>query len=142
MKKVIALALALGMALSMGAMALEFKPVNDKTSAPKDADMFPGETYRVDITGWTFSGDHTEKDYSLSVDWSKGSALVDSAKLMKRDKNSDQMKIEIKVKEKFGDKNSFKLELKGTVSNDVVGVDGASKRDDATAVDVVNISIY
>ena len=161
MKKVLALALALGMALSMTSMAaLEFKPVNNNAHPPKDADMYPGETYKVEITGWTFSGDHTEKDYSLSVDWSKGSALVDSAKLMKREKGSDQMKFELKLKEnytideakdlvgtltlkeKFGDKNTHKLELRGTVSNDVVGVDGASKRDDATAVDVEDNTIY
>lgn len=160
MKKVIALALAMTMALSMTAMAaVTFEPVGG-AQTPDNADMFPGEKYRIDIPGWTFAGDSTEKDYSLTVDWTKGGAMVDSAKLVKRSETGEQMKIEIELKENYtideakdlvgvltlkeknGDKNSFKLELNGTVANDVEDVDGASKRDDATVVDVVDNTIY
>ena len=157
MKKVIALALAMAMAASMTSMALSLSPVGASAGAEftDDGAMLPGETYLV-TTGEAVSG--KIGNYRLSTDWTKGSALVDSAKLVEN--KSNEICIEIELKENYTiedakdlegtftvkDRNSdweATYELKdASVANKVEDVDGASKRDDATVVDVVDNTIY
>lgn len=156
MKKVIALALAMVMAASMTSMAaLSFGPVGG-SQTPDNADMFPGETYEAWNSDWTTPGT-TAKDWSLSVDWNKGSALVDSAKLIVD--NAGHIGVKLEIKENYtideakdlegtvtlknkATKTEYTASIAGTVANDVEDVDGAAKRDDATVVDVENNTIY
>ena len=162
MKKVIALALALGMALSMTALAadISFAPVVPGDGLGNDFDqLLPGETYEAYSANWGMAGGTTVKDYTMKVEWEKGAALVDSAKLVA---NADrQLGIKIELKENYtideekdlvgtitmtskATKTTFGpvQTIAATVTNDVVEVDGASKKDDATSVDVEDNTIY
>lgn len=164
MKKVISLALAMAMALSMTSMAITFSPVDDSVGAPDGADMYPGETYVFDVPGWTFANaDVDDSDYRLTVDWDEGSALVKSVKLLDRRSNGgpqDVMRIEIELKENYTIEDpkdlvgtltlkekwdggaEHELVLEATVCNDVEDIDGGDNRDDATAIDVDDNTIY
>ena len=159
MKKVIALALAMTMALSMTAMAADLtvgwddndtKPSNDQT-------MFPGETYTLEFGSIT-GGATKSKDYSLKIDWKKGSALVDSAKVVVNDAK-DKVSLEVELKENYTIDEAKDLLAKVTlknkktdeegeytlsayVANNVEDVDGAAKKDDATVIDVEDNTIY
>ena len=95
MKKVIALALSMVMALSMTAMAAE---TMNQAGAPGDPTpgsdnrLYPGETYKFDFAGWNGNkNDLTKDNIKVSVDWDKGSAMVESFKL-----KDGQMVLELK----------------------------------------------
>ena len=163
MKKVIALALSMVMALSMTAMAAE---TMNQAGAPGDPTpgsdnrLYPGETYKFDFDGWTDNkNDLTKDNIKVSVDWDKGSAMVESFKL-----KDGQMVLELKenytideLKDLVGTvtvtgKNTIQdviaedeekyFTIAAEVANEVEDIDGASKRDDAEAIEVADNTIY
>lgn len=163
MKKVIALALSMVMALSMTAMAAE---TMNQAGAPgdpapgSDDRLYPGETYKFDFAGWNGNkNDLTKDNIKVSVDWDKGSAMVESFKL-----KDGQMVLELKenytideLKDLVGTvtvtgKNTIQgviaedeekyFTIAAEVANEVEDIDGASKRDDAEAIEVADNTIY
>lgn len=181
MKKVIALALAMAMALSMTSMAasLELVPAGHGAEPyGEDGQMLPGEEYHFaidtsDLTEATDddtdSGIDIELDtkyFSISADWDKGSALVQSVKIdndcnhvvitLKENYTIEDEKdldgtITLKTKKglwdyydgfvKKGTSFDFAL-VDATVANNVEDIDGGDNRDDATAVEVEDNKIY
>ena len=160
MKKVIALALAMAMALSMTSMAAGLVQVGDPADVdPADATMFPGETYTMD-TGWDTANDANHdkiNDFSVKIDWEKGSALVASYKLVAGEGTNIDLEIKLKenytidepkdllgemtMKNKHADESQTYY-VYGTVANNVEDIDGGDNRDDATAIEVKNNTIY
>lgn len=157
MKKVISLALAMVMALSMTAMAanIGLGPVEgeDDAVANSGQTMFPGETYQYD----TRVGAATTSNHRMKLDWEKGAAMVDSAKMKVID---GTIHIVVELKENYtidepkalvGTYSIITKDTKatagtgvfgGTVSNNVEDIDGGDNRDDATAIEVENNTIY
>jgi len=142
MKKAIALTLALAMASSMSAIALAGDdPIAENTYAPGSqisilADAFTAED------GSAPSEDLNRTNYTLSVDWDKGGAMVDTVKIDNEDKevqitlkenySVDQTKdLEgtLSLKSRKEDKTVYTLELsdetKIMVANLVVDVEGS-----------------
>jgi len=160
MKKAIALTLALTMASSISAIALAGDaPIAENTYAPGSqisvlADAFSAED------GSSPSEDLTRTNYTLSVDWEKGGAMVDTVKI----DNSD-MEVQINLKENYTidavkalegtislkarseDKTVYTLDLtednKLMVTNLVVDVEGTRHAEDAEEYTAeVNNTIY
>jgi len=148
MKKAIALTLALAMASSMSAIALAGDdPIAENTYAPGSqisilADAFTAED------GSAPSEDLNRTNYTLSVDWDKGGAMVDTVKIDNEDKevqitlkenySVDQTKdLEgtLSLKSRKEDKTVYTLELsdetKIMVANLVVDVEGSKHAEDA-----------
>lgn len=148
MKKAIALTLALAMASSMSAIALAGdEPIAENTYAPGSqisvlADAFSAED------GSSPSEELTRTNYTLSVDWEKGGAMVDTVKIDNSDKEVqinlkesytiDQIKVlegTITLKARTEDKTVYTLDLtednKLMVTNLVIEVEGTKHAEDA-----------
>ena len=158
MKKVIALALALMLALSMASVA--FAAAGDVASAA-DTDivgennrLYPGEKYTIDSTAAGLLA--TTK--SITTKWTKGGAMVASVKL--KDKGKDTVRLELELNENYTisdakdlvgtitvkdtDGTETTLDIEEVVGNDLVEVDGYSKKADAAddAIDALDNTIY
>ncbi|HIY08348.1 MAG TPA: hypothetical protein H9680_03340, partial [Firmicutes bacterium] len=111
-------------------------------------------------TGWHTQNDadHDKiNDFSVKIDWEKGSALVASYKLVAGKNNSIDLEIKLKenytidepkdllgemtMKNKHADESQAYY-VYGTVANNVEDIDGGDNRDDATAIEVKNNTIY
>ena len=148
MKKAIALTLAMAMASSMSAVALAGDaPIAENTYAPGSqisilADAFTAED------GSAPAEDLNRTNYTLSVDWNKGGAMVDTVKIDNEDKEVqinlkesytiDEAKAlegTISLKSRKEDKTLYTLELtedaKLLVANLVVEVEGTKHAEDA-----------
>ena len=124
MKKVISLALAMAMALSMTSMAANFIQPGDAHAGAEglSEEMRPGETYHISIdslgggaldvaNGNTVEpGDVTSKNFSVRANWDVGSALVASVGFCD---DSDAC-ITIELKENYTIEDAKSLE--GTIT--------------------------
>lgn len=116
MKKVIALALVLAMALSMVAMA---DPVDVEVDAGPSScghnikvdRLLPGEKYHFSVVNLPDSLPLNSSNYSISADWKVGSHLVQSTKI---EKCEGEYVVEVKIKENYTI-DELK-ELRGTIT--------------------------
>ena len=129
MKKVIALALAMAMAASMTSMALDltFTPAGNTARNDNDG-MYPGETYKFQID----SVDGRDNDAnaaqaaelvksglaSFSVDVSKGTALIDSAKVKEED-GAAYLVVETKENYTITDEKDVEMTVTMTAKKDI-----------------------
>ena len=185
MKKVIALALAMVMALSMTAMAAPIlAPVNPAQDdcgdgVGEDNQLLPGNEYHYALDFGAVIGEANDADngsdgtidfdskyFSVSADWDVGSALVSSVKIdndcnhlvvtLKENYTIEDLKdlegtITLKAKKDLWDEThnvflekgyEWEFAFDAEVANNVEDIDGGDNRDDATAIEVADNTIY
>ena len=180
MKKMRILALAMAMALSMTSMAaalsITASPAGNSCgdSLGEDSQLLPGNEYHYDVDGIDLKAEQQgvsgslnldTKNYSITADWDKGSALVSSVKIdnycdhivvtLKENYTIEDLKdlegtITLKTKKVFydgyGDEvdkgTEYEIAFDAEVANNVEDIDGGDNRDDATAIEVENNKIY
>jgi len=148
MKKAIALTLALAMASSMSAVALAGdEPIAENTYAPGSVISILSEAFTAE-DGSQPAEDLTRTNYTLSFDWDRGGAMVETVKI-----DNDDKEVQITLKENYTideakdlegtitlksrdeDKTVYTLELaddtKLKVTNLVVDVEGTKDAEDA-----------
>lgn len=148
MKKAIALTMALAMASSMSAVALAGdEPIAPNTYAPGSQISVLADAF-VSKDGAKPTAELTRTNYTLSFDWEKGGAMVDTVKI-----DNDDKEVQINLKENYTidqakdlegsitlkarseDKTVYTLELadqtKLMVTNLVVDVEGYEDAEDA-----------
>lgn len=148
MKKAIALTLALAMAASMSAVALAGDdPIAENTYAPGSQISISADAF-TSSEGSNPTEDLTRSNYTISADWNKGGAMVNTVKI-----DNDDKEVQINLKENYtideakdlegtlslksrgSDKTVYTLKLSGEtklmVTNLVVDVEGVKDADDA-----------
>jgi hypothetical protein len=151
MKKIIALALALIMVLSMGVVALAATDPTDPTDPEfggeyTDADTTPGA--EIVLTNVEKKGDYTVKyDFTSASEGYKGISLIESIDWVKTEDRTYDLVITFKenltsittkeykglitVTEKATKEVVEEIEVEGVLGNTVVYIDGAKKAADA-----------
>ncbi len=160
MKKAIALTLALAMASSFSAVALAGDaPIAENTYAPGSQISLQADAFEAK-DGSKPTEDLIRGNYTLSFDWDKGGAMVETVKI-----DNDDKEVQINLKENYTidspkylegtitlrakneAKTEYTLSLTGEsvlkVTNNVVEVEGAKEAEDAEEHSAdVNNTIY
>ena len=159
MKKIIALALALVMALSMASVAFACEEeLVSGTCILEGEHLLPGETYALEVDG--LDGDtYTAKNWKVDADWSVGGALVAGIAYNKDDnvweltlnenftitalkRLEGTLTFEAKGVAKKAEAPDVEFEVVELVSNHVVEVIGEEDADDVLYVDADDNTIY
>ena len=174
MKKVTALALALMLTLSMASVAfaadaytagidssgnvVTITNLDLEDESEDDGRLYPGEEYEIALSAMGLDAD-AEDVKSVTVSWSKGGALVSSLKLKEKGDADAYLLLTFnenytitsakdlygKLTIKFNDGTDDQtLYLSATVGNELVEIDGYSKKSDAEddAIDAQNNTLY
>ena len=159
MKKIIALALALIMALSMASVAFACEEeLVSGTCILEETHLLPGETYPLAVDG--LDGDtYTAKNWKVSADWEVGGALVAGIAYNKDDnvweltlnenftitalkRLEGTLTFEAKGVAKKAEAPDVEFPIAELVSNHVVEVLGEEDADDVLYVDADDNTIY